>query len=484
MARTTRRTFIKSIAYSGAALPLIAPKLIRADSPNGKLGVAFIGTGGRALGHVGEMYKMGQNCIAFAEVDKTRWNPNLAKDVSFRDHWPSAVGYTDWRKVFENHAKEIDVVFVATPDHTHFAPSMTAVSLGKHCYTEKPLTWSVRESQLLAEAYRKNPKVVTQMGNQGHGDMGWRRAHAYIAKGILGDITEFHTWTNRPIWPQGYGRPSGHDPVPEHLDWDAWIGPAAMRPYVGSWKEGPFASSKWKEQVYHPFAWRGVLDFGAGALGDMACHTTDGIHAIMEPDYPTRVEPVAQSGDLSDQFALGSIIKWQYPAKGGRPAFTAFWYEGYKSMQGLLTGDEKDAYKPTPPEELVKEGRELPRTGNLVVGTKGKMLVTGDYWNSPRLIPESFAQEVGRVDPVLEPSPGHHAEFIMACKGDKPREFSQSNWGYSGPMTAKILLGNVAVKVGRKLEIGRDGRITNIKEANDLLWREPRKGWGPLETIV
>ncbi len=123
------------------------------------------------------------------------------------------------------------MVFVATPDHSHFAPSMTAVSMGIHCYTEKPLTWSVREAQLLAAAYAKNPKVVTQMGNQGHAGNGWRVAYEYVKAGAIGDIVEFHTWTNRPIWPQGGDRPEGSDPIPETLDWDAWIGPAPMRPY-------------------------------------------------------------------------------------------------------------------------------------------------------------------------------------------------------------------------------------------------------------
>lgn len=142
------------------------------------------------------------------------------------------------------------MVFVATPDHSHFAPSMTAVSMGIHCYTEKPLTWSVREAQLLTAAYEKNKKVVTQMGNQGHGTDGWRRAYELIKAGAVGDVREFHTWTNRPIWPQGGDRPEGSDPVPDTLDWDAWIGPAPMRPY--------------KKGAYHAFNWRGVVDFGSG----------------------------------------------------------------------------------------------------------------------------------------------------------------------------------------------------------------------------
>ena len=148
--------------------------------------------------------------------------------------------------MFEKHAKDLDVVFVATPDHSHFAPTMTAVSHGHHCYTEKPLTWSVREAQLLAAAYAKNPKVVTQMGNQGHAGQGWRMAYEFIKGGAIGDVLEFHTWTNRPIWPQGGDRPTWTDPVPATLDWDAWIGPAPMRPYAAS-RRGQ------TKRLYHPF---------------------------------------------------------------------------------------------------------------------------------------------------------------------------------------------------------------------------------------
>jgi len=455
---TTRRTFIKHVGYAGATLPVVMPTLVRAQSANNKLNCAFVGTGGRAGAHTGTMHKYGENCVAFAEVDKGRWG-----GVHGKKGWNEAKGYTDWRKVFENHEKEIDVVFVAVPDHSHFSPSMTAVSLGKHCYTEKPLTWSFREAILLAKAYEKNTKVVTQMGNQGHAGQGWRIAGEFM-KSVLGDITEFITWTNRPVWPQGGDRPKGEDPVPDSLDWDAWIGAAPMRPF--------------KKGVYHAFKWRGVADFGCGAIGDMACHTTDGLHAVMEPDFPTAIEPTFMTGPVKDQYPSGAIVKYHYPAKDGKSAFTATWREGRGP------GDN-DKNLPETPEEMKADGRKLPRTGNLVIGTKGKMLVTGDYWNSPRLIPESFAKEIGKPDEIYERSPGHHKEFVMACKGEKPREFSRSNWGYARPMTAKIALGNIAMRAGKHLECDpKTGEITNDKSLNELLWREPRKGWGPLATNV
>lgn len=461
--KMSRRDFM-GVAAFGAASVIGFPRLIRAQGLNEKLQVGFIAVGGRGDAHTRAAHAEGCQCIAFAEVDKTRWGGVLGKKG-----WEQAAGYTDWRKVFEKHGKELDVVFVATPDHTHFAPSMTAVSMGIHCYTEKPLTWSVREAQLLAAAYAKNPKVVTQMGNQGHGEDGWRRAYELVKAGAVGQIKEFHTWTNRPIWPQGGDRPTYTSPVPDTLDWDAWIGPAPMRPYAGP-KEGD------KRGPYHPFNWRGVVDFGSGALGDMACHTTDGIYSIMNPGYAATAEPFIMTGPVKDQWPAGMIVKSTYRAKDGRPGFKTFWYEGNDGIGKPLMPDT--------PEELEVDGRKLPRTGNLVIGTKGKMLVIGDYWNTPLLIPEAKRREFGRAPQLLKRSPGHHEEFFMACKGEKPREFSQSNFSYSGPMAANVQLGNLCARAGKKLVLNEAGQIISDPKINDLAWREPRKGWGPLEMKI
>ena len=451
--KMSRRDFMSGAA-AAAACSIGFPSLIRAQGLNEKLQVGFIAAGGQAGSHTGQSHGAGLQCVAFAEVDKTRWGGVLGKKG-----WEQAAGYTDWRKVFEKHGKELDVVFVATPDHTHFAPSMTAVSMGIHCYTEKPLTWSVREAQLLAAAYARNTKVVTQMGNQGHGGDGWRRAYELVKAGAVGDIKEFHTWTNRPIWPQGGDRPEGSDPIPDTLNWDAWIGPAPMRPY--------------KKDVYHSFKWRGFVDFGSGALGDMACHTTDGIYAIMKPGYAATAEPIRMTGPVKDQWPTGMVVKSTYRAKGGQPGFTTYWYEG--------NDENGKALMPENPEELKVDGGKLPRTGNLIFGTKGTMLVQGDYWDSPRLIPEAKRKEFGRAKQLLERSPGHHKEFFMACRGEKPRQFSQSNFSYSGPMTANIQLGNLCARAGKKLELNEAGKIISDPKINDLAWREPRNGWGPLE---
>jgi hypothetical protein len=472
--RASRRTFLKQTA--AVAAPLVISSRAWANAPSKKLNVGFVAVGGKGGTHVSAMIKRGDmNCIAFADVDRDQW-----QNVLSHEPWSKAAGYTDWRKMFENHAKNLDVVFVAAPDHTHFAPSMTAVSMGIHCYTEKPLTWSVREAQLLAQAYAKNTSVVTQMGNQGHAGDGWRRAYEIVKTGVLGDIVEFHTWTNRPIWPQGGGRPpkDWERPAPANLDWESWIGAAPMRSYAEYPDEAVTKGKKSKrgKGVYTPKNWRAFVDFGSGALGDMACHTTDGIYAIMQPGYAETGEPLFQTTPVGDQWQQGMIFKMTFGAAKDRPGFATYWYEGTRSDGSPVV--------PETPDELLSEGKSLPKTGNLVVGTRGKMLVEGDYWNSPRLIPESKAASFGEAPVLLERSPGHHDEFLMACRGEKPREFSRSNFSYSGPMTANIQLGNLAARAGKKLILDATGKITNDPSINDLAWREPRKGWGPLEMKV
>lgn len=449
----SRRGFLGKTALASAGAVFGFPGIVRGRDLNGKLQVGFVATGGKAKTHINTFHKLGLQCVAFADVDKGQW-----QHVHTKEDWKEAKGYTDWRELLTKHKGELDVLVVTTPDHTHYGPSMSAINMGIHCYTEKPLTWSVREALMLTEAYGKNPKVVSQMGNQGHGGDGWRKVYDYIKGGAIGDVLEFHTWTNRPIWPQGGGKPAGSDPIPDNLDWDAWIGPAPMRPYV--------------KGAYHAFKWRGVVDFGSGALGDMACHLNDGIYAIMDPGYAAAVEPLYMSAPVGDQFPGGMTVKSTYRAKADRPGFTAFWYEG-KDADGQPN-------MPPTPEELKSDGTALPDNGNLIIGTKGKILVEGSYWDNPRLIPEAANTAFGVPKPLIGRSPGHYEEFVMACRGEKPREFSRSNFSYAGPMTANIQLGNLCVRAGEKIELDEKGIITSDPKINDLAWREPREGWGPL----
>jgi len=422
MSRTNRRDFLRSTSATAAAGVLISNPLFslteavaktNPKSPNSKPNLAVVGTGGMGGGQAGTFIKMGANCVAYCDIDKGRWG-RLAKQ------FPKATGYTDYRKMLDKHEKEIDGVTVGTPDHHHYPATIIAMRMGKAVYTQKPLTHTPWEARALFEAWKKY-KVPTQMGNQGHANEGWRLLYEWVHSGALGDVKEVHTWTNRPVWPQGIPRPKGEDPIPANLDWDCWIGPAPMRPF--------------KKGVYHPFKWRGWWDFGCGTIGDMGCHTADGLFWAMDPGYPTAVDMISRSGPCDDAYPKKAVVKWEFPAKGKRPAFVAYWYDG--------------GQKPKKP-DCLEEKRNLPKTGNLFIGTKATILSSGDYGNSMRIIPEAKMKEIGKPPKMLERSPGHYKEWWMALTGQKPYDFPKSNFGYAGPMTETILLGNIVVKVGKR----------------------------------
>lgn len=470
---TTRRTFVKSAIASGVTVAALAElgcatsQDRRAGAPQSTdaeagaaaaaagappkypdLRIAYIGTGGIGGYHFENTVEHGVQCPCFCDVDRREWG-NAAK------HFPNARGYQDYREMFDKEQRNFDAVMIGVPDHHHYPASIIAMQLGKHVYTQKPLTHTVWEARQLTEAARKY-KVATQMGNQGHALEGWRLVYEFVHSGKLGRIQEVHTWTDRPIWPQGIERPEGEDAVPPELNWDVWVGPAPMRPYVGP-KPGE------RNGPYHRFNWRAWWDFGCGALGDMACHTMDGLFWALNPPPPRFVEPICATPITPDAFPNASGVRWEFPGTWGRPGFTAYWYDG-----GL---------RPPLPSGF-EIGRKLPGTGNLFVGSKASLLVSGDYGESPRVVPETKHKEIGRPPRMLERSPGHVLEWLMACVGEKPLDYPKSNFFYAGPMTETILLGNVALRMGRRLEWD-SGKLEfrNMPEANAFVSKEYRAGW-------
>lgn len=468
--RSTRRSFLKSAMTTGAALaagshlgcaqgektpvaqsapvapppppetqPETPPEPTAPQFPD--LRIAYVATGGIGGYHLKTTHEMGVQCPCFCDVDTGR----MATAVEL---FPHARPYQDYREMFDKEHKNFDAVMIGTPDHHHYPATVIALQLGKHVYTQKPLTHTVWEARQLARAAQQY-KVATQMGNQGHAREGWRLVYEWIHSGALGDIVETHTWTDRPVWPQGMERPEGVDEIPAALNWDAWLGPAPDRPF--------------KDKAYHPFVWRGWWDFGAGALGDMACHTMDGIFWALNPGSPTAIEPIASTVATAEAFPNAAMLKWEFPARGHRRAFTAYWYDG-----GL---------QPTLPADL-ELGRKLPGTGNLFIGTKASLLVAGDYGDSPRIFPEAKMRAIGKPPQLLERSPGHVEEWVMAAAGAQPLDFPKSSFAYAGPFTEVVLLGNIALRMGRRLEWDAEAlRFTNLPEANQFVTKEYRAGW-------
>ena len=417
---------------------------------NEKLNIAVIGSGGMGGGNLDAVSS--QSIVALCDVDDNRAKGSFEK-------YPNVPKFKDFRKMFDTMADAIDAVIIATPDHTHAVAAMAAIKRGKHVYVQKPMTHSVYEARMLTEAARKHG-VITQMGNQGASMEGVRLVCEWIWAGAIGEVREVHAWTNRPVWPQGIGRPKEVHPVPGSLDWDLWLGPAPHRPF---------------NRCYLPFNWRAWIDFGTGALGDMACHILDPVFKALKLKYPTSVEgSVAVRCNemwkhyLSDEtYPDASMIHYQFPQRGNMPPVKLSWYDG-----GLM---------PQRPDEL-EDGRRMGDNdgGALFVGSKGK-LMCGCYGRGPQLIPFSAMQAFnpnrpGKTIPRISQS--HEMHWVACCKDNKPNTTS-SHFDYAGPFTESIVMGNLATRFPNQklLWDGAAMKVTNVEEANNLINPPYRQGW-------
>jgi len=440
--RITRRTFLKSAAAAGATLTILPSGLAATYRANYKVNVGIIGVEGMGGGNRNHLKgisndPIGANTIvALCDVDRDR----LAKSAG--DH-PGAKTYADFRKMLTEMHQSIDAVMVSTPDHTHFPASMLAMKLGMGVDTEKPLTHSVWEARQMGLAAAKYG-VATQLDNENHSNSGLRTLVEWVRAGVIGEVREVHIFTNRPIWPQGLAKRPPTEPVPKQLDWDLWIGPAPYRDY---------------HKHLHPFAWRGWWDFGTGALGDMGCHFWDSAFWALTLGHPETIEAV-QEGNSQETGPKWSIVTYQFPARGPHlPPVTVKWWDGGK-------------LPPRPPE--LEKDRKFPTNGSMFVGEKGTILVHDA--SSPRIIPDAKMKETKLPDPFIPRSPGHKKEWLEAVRGGKPAGSNFTDFG--GPLTEVVLLGNLAIRAGRKIEWdGENLKATNCPEADKYIRREYRKGW-------
>jgi predicted dehydrogenase len=446
--RSNRRQFIQQTSLAGIGFWVAGGITLGASkAANEKLNIAGIGVGGKGSSDIDQAGNHG-NVVAICDIDENTLNGKAKK-------FPQAKKYTDFRKMFDEMGKQIDAVTVSTPDHTHAPASMMAIKLGKHVYCQKPLTHTVREARALREAARKY-KVCTQMGNQGSAENGLREAIEIIQAGTIGPVREAHVWTNRPIWPQApkvTKRPESK-PIPKHVHWDEWLGPAPERPYAPG---------------YHPFAWRGWWDFGTGALGDMACHTANMAFRALKLGYPTSI--VAENGEINPETYPGwATITFQFPARNdGMPPVKLVWYEGHR-----------DGQKNLPSKELLR-GENPPGSGSLLVGDKGTLYSPNDYGAAYVLLPKKNFEGFKKPAPTLprngKGDDGMKAEWVRAIMENKP-SVAYSNFDIAGLLTETILLGNVAMRAGKKLEWdGESMKFTNSPEAEKFLHFEYRKGW-------
>jgi predicted dehydrogenase len=381
---------------------------------------------------------------------------------------PNAKKYFDFRKMLEEMDKSIDAVVVSTPDHTHAVAAAMAMRMGKHVYCQKPLTYTVKEARVLRELANEK-KVCTQMGNQGTAHPGLRTGVEVIRSGAIGDVTELHVWTNRPVWPQSPSvtkRPS-EVPIPPSIHWDEFIGPAPYRPFGGD-------KNQRGRYTYHPFNWRGWWDFGTGALGDMGCHTANMAFMALKLGYPSKVSGSSEAINPETYPGWAHVVL-DYPARDGMVPVKFHWYEG--KLDGKLVH---------PPEELqakvLRKGEKLVSSGSIMVGTKGILYSPNDYGADVRLCPEKEFDGFKNPEKTLPRNKrgddaGQKEEWIEAIRKNDPK-IAMSNFNYASVLTESLLLGNVAIKLGKPFEY--DGATMSIKDipgANDLLHREYRKGW-------
>ena len=446
-----RRKFLKNSA-TVAGFTIVSNNVLGKTlgyvAPSDKLNIAGIGVGGMGRRNLSNMNT--ENIVALCDVD---WK---YAQKTF-DDYPKAKKFKDWREMFDKMGKSIDAVMVATPDHTHAVVSAHAMTLGKHCYTQKPLTHSVYESRLLTNLAKKH-KVATQMGNQGNSFDWCRQIAEWIQSDAIGEVYEVHCWTDRPIWPQGLMKPKEGMPIPETLDWDLFIGPVENRPY---------------NSVYTPWNWRGWWDFGTGALGDMACHIMDPIYWALDLKYPTKVNG---SSTLSNLYSPphAQMVQYTFPAREKKgqvnmPEVKVYWYDG-----GLL---------PERPAELAPGQMMGDSNGGIIfVGKKGKIM-TGCYGMNPTLLPVTEMDHFTQPTPWIPRVPGgngdiwntnaHEQDWIRAAKeSSRNRKEASSNFGFSGPFNEMVVMGVLAVRLqGLYRDLLWDGenmQFTNINDSDIL----------------
>jgi predicted dehydrogenase len=445
-----RREFLKNAGAASVGFWVTGRQLGfgQEKSPNAKLNVACVGAGGRGRASVDAC--AGENLVALCDID----DHHLADAAK---KYPGAKTYNDYREMLEKEAKNIDAVTVGTPDHHHAPAAVRAMRLGKHVYVEKPLTHNIYEARTLTELAAKN-NLATQMGNQGHSTASRRRLVEALQQGLIGKVTEVHAWTNRPIWPQAIDRPEEAMPVPKHIHWDLFLGPAPERPY---------------HKCYHPFNWRGWWDFGTGALGDMACHIMDAAFWGLKLGYPTVVE--TEGTPLKPETGPAWMtVKLQFPARGEMPPVRYTWYDGKQRNAG-----GKD--QPNMPAPELAKGVKLNDNGNIIVGDKGTIVVLDDQGGNWGLVEDGkvIHNKELKIEKTLPRNPGdmggHHQEWINACKGG-PKALG--DFSYSGPFTETVLIGIVSFRSQKKLDWdGPNMKARNAPEAAQYVKRDYRKGW-------
>jgi len=421
-----RRQFIRQSAAATGAWLVGVRAHARRLSPNDKLNIGMIGVANRAGADLREVST--ENIVALCDIDDNYL-------AAVREKYPSAKVYNDFRRLLDQ--KDIDAVVIGTPDHTHAVAAVAALESGRHVYCEKPLARTVSETRIIADTARKK-KRVTQIGTQIHAGSNYRRVVELVQSGVIGPVREVHVWVDATYG--GMDLPQQTRPVPPNLHYDLWLGPVEYRPY---------------SPEYLPIKWRNWWAFGGGALADFGCHYMDLPSWALELSRPLTVEPVDGPPVHAESTPPWLIVRYEYPERGAKPAVRLTWYHGGKQPP-LLSAEQAGKWK----------------SGVLFVGEKATLLAN---YGRHVLLPEKDFEGFKPPAPFIKDSIGHHKEWIAACKTGG---LTTCHFDYSGPLTEAALLGNVAYRVGRKLEWDwKRLRTANCPEANRYIQHHYRKGW-------
>jgi len=437
-----RRQFLKHTSAAAAALavPMIVPA--RVFGANNRINIASIGVGGMGGADLNAVAD-GNNIVALCDVDTGRAAESFKK-------FPGAKQFRDFRKMFDAMEKEIEAVTVGIPDHTHAVAAMAAIKRDKHVYCEKPLAHSVFEVRALMQAAKEHPKVVTQLGNQGHSFGSIRDFCEWVWDGAIGKVHTIHAGClalNSGVdqLPKLKERP----PVPAGLDWDLWLGPAQFRPY---------------HPAYAPENWRSWIPFGNGTVGDWMCHVVDPVFWAFDLGAPKTIHAEVKDWDFKtqgDAFPKGDLITYEFPAKGDRGPVTLKWYSGTQRI-------------PRPP-EFEPDEKDI-EIGASVIGDKGTIVYGSHGAGNVRLIPQSRMDAYKRPAQKIPRIKEHHWDWLEAIRTGRK---AGSDFSYGGPLTEVAMLGVVAIKMaGTKLEWdAAKMQFTNSAEANQYIKPDYRSGW-------
>jgi predicted dehydrogenase len=460
--RASRREFLRG-TLAASAFTIIPRRVLGGSgrvSPAAKTTVACIGLGGQGQIDLFNLLQYDEvQVVAVCDVNREgggylswEWTQGQDRRLGGREparrtvdeHYAAQKGtstyrackaYADYRELLAR--EDVDAVVVATPDHAHAVVTMAALKRGKHVYCEKPLSYSVYEARQVTEAARR-AKVATQLGNQGQATEEARVEQEFILDGAIGPVHEVHVRQGKRFWdPPAWGsRPPETPPVPEGLDWDLWLGPAPARPY---------------HPAYHPWRWRDWRDFGTSPLGDMGCHVLSTVFKALKLTSPTHIE--AEAIELGPEvYPRRFRVRYEFPARDGLPPVTLTWHD--------------EGFEPPRPPGL-EPGRSV--SGVIYIGEKGTLM-------GHRLVPESRMQSYGRPPKVLPRSPGQYKEWVDACRGGPPA--GSDFVAHSGLLTETPLLGNIAIRTGRKLAWdGPNLKFPDDPAANEYLRRPYRDGW-------